>query len=301
MNRRSLRFTLRSLLLLITLTALWLGVNVHRANQQRRAVQRITQRGGNVRYDYQFAANGNPNPNLDSSHPAWLRRFVGDDFLHNVESVGLDFLDDPVRDEDLRLLKHLPRVRLLYLGGGKITDDGLAHLQHLRRLELLVLAKNPITGEGIPYLARLPRLEWIDLSWTKVDDAHLAGLARLMALRRIDLTNNPQVNGSFLRNVVALPHLETLVLRHSAITDESLNYLKDAVSLQSLMIDSTAVTNAGLPHLAVIPTLRDIDLSNTAVTRTALRVLAEHQALTSVTFDGVELHGIAVSDDSFNP
>ena len=144
------------------------------------------------------------------------------------------------------------------------------------------MAKNPITGEGIPYLARLPRLEWIDLSWTKVDDAHLAGLAGLMALRRIDLTNNPQVHGSFLRNVVVLPHLETLVLRHSAITDESLDYLKDAVSLQSLMIDSTVVTNAGLPYLAMIPTLRDIDLSNTAVTRTALSVLAEQKGLTSV-------------------
>jgi hypothetical protein len=53
-NRRGLRFSLRTLLALLTIVALVLGWQTYRARQQKAIVARVQELGGEVVYDYQY-------------------------------------------------------------------------------------------------------------------------------------------------------------------------------------------------------------------------------------------------------
>ena len=52
-TRRWLQYSLRSFLVVLTAFAIWLGVAVNRAREQREAVKAIEALGGTVTYDFQ--------------------------------------------------------------------------------------------------------------------------------------------------------------------------------------------------------------------------------------------------------
>jgi hypothetical protein len=60
-QRKWLRFSLRTLLVVLTIFAIWIGFEANRANQQRQAVQRILAVGGSITYQHEVDAKGNPN------------------------------------------------------------------------------------------------------------------------------------------------------------------------------------------------------------------------------------------------
>jgi hypothetical protein len=263
------------MMLLIAASACGLGWVVHQAREQRLAVQAILAKGGVVEYDYQYDATRNRRlPNGKPWRPVWLQRALGDEYFHSVVCVGLDAARDQT-DADLVHLARLRRLKLLYLGGGKITDDGLKHLKDLTDLRILILWGNPISGNGLKHLRGLTKLQYLDLASTQVTDAGLDDLRNLTGLERIDLPNNPQLTGSFLPHVADLPNLKDLVLRGSGITDSALSQLNRSQTLQSLMLDRTRVTDAGLAHLRGLISLRSLDLSQTAVTETGITQVRE--------------------------
>jgi hypothetical protein len=114
------------LFVLLTVFAIWLGVVVNHAREQRDAVQAIEAMGGSVRYDWQpdlvraegmgaasdqFVmplADSNPRP----AGPAWLRRLIGDDYFQHVERV---YIIHPKADllKSIPYLQQLRRVRRL--------------------------------------------------------------------------------------------------------------------------------------------------------------------------------------------
>ena len=57
-KRRLLRFSLRAMLLVLTVFGVWLGVKVNRANNQRAVVAWLTENGGWVMYDWWFDKDG---------------------------------------------------------------------------------------------------------------------------------------------------------------------------------------------------------------------------------------------------
>ena len=129
-SHRWLQFSLRGLLALLTVFAIWLGVAVNRAREQREAVRAIEAKGGTVQYDWQvslkrtsmiegfehyqvFRKYGSP------SGPAWLRRRIGNDYFQNVVSVELYWEPSKLRSVNEStlpaLVPHLQRLRALKL------------------------------------------------------------------------------------------------------------------------------------------------------------------------------------------
>jgi hypothetical protein len=104
--RRWFQYSLRSFLILLTALAVWLGVVVNRAREQREAVKAIDAEGGWVRYDWEEDPFGSEDQK--PPEPAWLLRLFGKDFFRNVESVG--FL---TTSDFRRLVPHLKRLRKL--------------------------------------------------------------------------------------------------------------------------------------------------------------------------------------------
>ena len=75
----------------VTLFCVWIAWQTHRANLQRRAVDRILQRDGDVEYSHELADvhRMRHTPNLDPPGPGWLRELIGDHFFWRVVRVGI--------------------------------------------------------------------------------------------------------------------------------------------------------------------------------------------------------------------
>ena len=143
-RRRWFQYSLRTLLVLVTVLCVWLAVTANRARKQREAVAAIEAVGGVVYYEYQTKSGQKP------PGPKWLRELIGDEYFVSV--VLVDFNETQVTDAGLMHLKGLTKLELLYLNRTQITDAGLEHLKGLTNLEDLWLNGTQVTDEGVKKL-----------------------------------------------------------------------------------------------------------------------------------------------------
>lgn len=124
-SRRYLTFSLRAFFVLLTAFAIWLGVVVNRAREQREAVKAIEALGGNVRYDWEQTrltplGKGRSLITVEPYGPGWLRDFY-------QEAVCVEFNHVSISDSDIRAglpyLKRLPELKVL--GIGRSISKGL--------------------------------------------------------------------------------------------------------------------------------------------------------------------------------
>ena len=207
------QFSVRTLLVLITLAALGLGLGV-RAWQRRRDLETIRgeMQGG---VSYTFEVDPKTGEFLDDAvppGPQWLRECVGEpryeDLFCNVYGIAIGrYVTNPLRrtppkdelspitDKHLeqlgKMLPRLTRLRALAVAtSSKVTDVGLAHLQGVAQLRILDLNESQLTSAGLQYVANSGDLEFLQLRATPVDD-NLASLASFRKLKLLDLGKRP--------------------------------------------------------------------------------------------------------------
>jgi hypothetical protein len=259
-----LRFSLRGLLIVVTLLCVSLAWRLDRAKQQREAVQAIRDAGGWVYYDYQQYDPRSCKFDKDATpwEPPWLQSQVGVDFFHEVEAVNMSFHGDGIVRRDERApdpliaehLAHLPRLRFLGLTAGACDDDGMRHVGQLRNLEVLLFWDAPqITDAGAAHLTNMPSLACLHIGSSQIGDRGLATIARL-------------------------PRLENLSMQRNNFTDAGLAALAGNSRLKELWIGglrerASSITNLGVLHLAKLPALQELDLQYTQVTLEGLAPL----------------------------
>jgi len=135
-SRRWFQYSLRSFLVVLTALAVWLGVIVNRARDQREAAEAIGALGGSVSYDYQLSPNlqlqfnpdGTFTLNESKAGPAWLQRLIGDDYFQNVERVCV-----PER----KVLESIPHLKMLrHLKNLDVTEGLSSEMEHRLRSTL---------------------------------------------------------------------------------------------------------------------------------------------------------------------
>jgi len=199
-KRRWYQYSLRTLFVLMTLFAVWLGLRIHRAQQQKEAVEALLKADGSIVYDSDWDHPlGGSSPQGRSLPPGsnWLRRQLGNDFFDEVTGVCFKGTFQEMRSHDpwgpsqdidvsaLTHLKSLRRLKRLDLRRMAVKDRGLVHVEGLVGLELLNLKLTEVTDAGMPRLSELTNLRELDLSKNHITDAglvHLAGMARLQTL-----------------------------------------------------------------------------------------------------------------------
>ena len=165
-KRRLLRFSLRAMLVVLTVFGVWLGVQVNRANKQRAVVRWVTENGGAVGYHWQWSEYGN------KTEPDWLRQQIGDDYFRSVVEVNLDHTNV----HKVSPLAELGELKLLLLRDTQVKD--LSPLARMTKLEDLGLRGTTVSD--LSPLSNLSSLKYLSIDGNQVDDlTPLVGLSRL--------------------------------------------------------------------------------------------------------------------------
>jgi Leucine Rich repeat len=194
-GRNWLRLSLRSLLVLFTLLAVWLAIVANRAREQRRIVTALSQSpGAMLMYDYEWdvSAGGEiprPRPLGPPPGPSWLRSWLGDEYFTTV--IGL-FLtggkgegETVPTKEQLKLVHDLRGLRVLSLEKSSITDAGLSAIADQTDLVYLWLDDTAISDSGLAHLRQMRNLKYLYIRNSRVTDAGIDALKQDLPGARI--------------------------------------------------------------------------------------------------------------------
>ena len=275
-KRRWLRFSLRTLLLVVTVLCVWLGWRINAARQQKEAVDAILKAGGTVHYDYQILPNIPSenhwnigfNANALPTGPPLLRKLFGDDCFRKVILVNFSKTDLP--ESVLTQLTKLPDITHVALQSVNIIPDGSN-------------VPRPIQDADFEVFGQLSRLEYLDIYPADIDGSGLAQLTKLKDLRALSLQHTT-IGDAGMEIAGALTQLELLQLDHTPITDEGLKHLKRLVNLKSLWLqEDQGITDAGLQYLSGLKNLKAIHLYQNQVTPEGVRELQKSLPNTKIT------------------
>ncbi len=263
-RRRWLRFSLRTLLVVMTVLCVWLGFKVNAARRQKEAVDAILKAGGFVNYDYELAPVKSGKQDdfpiyVSASPPApeWMRKYLGDEYFQDV--IGVRFANRTISESDLAQLAKLPELIWVYVFNTRvvanstgisrsIVDVDLVPLKHLSRLRSLVLTDTDIDGSGLADIARLKQFSRLRLQHSNIGDAGMEQIGKMTALKSLFLANN-RITDASLEHLQNLTNLETLDLGNTGISDRGLQFLKGLKELGTLSLEGSRVTPGGVREL----------------------------------------------------
>jgi hypothetical protein len=309
--RMMLRFTLRTMLAVMLVAAVffaWFGWRLRKSQRQARAVTVLQELGALYAYDFQgpiVRSTARPRGKLvvtpgRSPFPRRLHDLLGIDFLHNITRVHLEtsyrLADDDIdrlwnalgdlpdlvyleasgpvtRPGAIRRLQIHRRLQRLALRWANIADGDLAVVAQLSRLEELNLNETPVTDAAMAQVGGSKRLEKLELHHAKITDSGLRDIAKLPRLRRLRLSAT-EIGDNGVRQLRNLKHLHDLDLEHTRITDAALSDVACLAELERLNLSLTPVTQQGFPQLERLSQLRSLQLVGTAVESDALQTIA---------------------------
>jgi hypothetical protein len=299
--RPGLRFSLRSLVLLVLFAAVGLGVyswGLRRARRQAPAVDTLRTFGATVTYDfggtYSEKLNAPRRPiSKPSPYPTWLVDWLGIDFFHDVTEVHCEssiVLSTQDANVFWDAIAQLPRLTHLEASGGMTQPENILQLARHDQLTSLALRFGNSTPSDFAVLQKLPRLARLDLSDAPISDEHLRVIGKSQSLKLLDL-HHARITSAGLQAVAEMPQLEHLWLSGTEVGDEGMALLRAHPSLTDLDLGYTAITDPALAHLATIPHLTELDLAATAVTDSGLTSLEGHPKLSYLNLESTEVRG----------
>jgi hypothetical protein len=143
------RISLRGLFILMTVTAISVGLFIKDIRDHRAAIAAVEKSNAGISFKY-----GGPN---------WLRRFVGDE-KYFWNPVAVRFSDaHPLTDAELRsLMPHLLEfddLTYINLYRSNVTDAGIKELVSLsHKLEAIDVRSTSVSDKSVPALKQFPRL-----------------------------------------------------------------------------------------------------------------------------------------------
>lgn len=148
-RKRWLRYSLRTLLIVISISAVSFAYVSNRVREQWALAMRVEQLGGKVTWG---RLQG------DSWISVFARERLPQGYVDDV--VAIDLTGSGVTDEDLERFRKFTHLRLLYLDDTSITDAGLNNLEHFKELAILSVFGTQISNSRLDRLKEvLPNLE----------------------------------------------------------------------------------------------------------------------------------------------
>ena len=183
-HRRWFRFSIRTMLLLVTASGIWMGLQVHRAKRTRQALAELNRLEAHVFFEHEWDMSAYDIPSFKKASvapgPQWLRRLVGDEYFLKVSGATVTRATD-----ELQFLNSLPGLEALSIVKSAITDKALERLESQSRLRYLWLDDTAVSDAGLPHLQNLKSLRFLYLRNTKVTSRGVKQLKQFLPDTRI--------------------------------------------------------------------------------------------------------------------
>ena len=168
------KFSLRALFLCLTVFTIAIAYNFDHASRQREFVTCVHGKLGEVRYSWQFDANGLFDPNARPPLPDWLLARLGQDHLFSVTDVSLY---SPLPERSMAWLHGNSNLRSLLLGAPNNTAclNSIKNNQNLRDLHIVL--------DGVIDFSFVPETPNVEMLW--IEGATVKNLARLSGLKKL--------------------------------------------------------------------------------------------------------------------
>ena len=264
-----LRFSLRFLMLSITIACISFAIFLNRLERQKRMVATIEKLGGSVRYDYQYIPYAGASYNVSRMRvPQYWQSQLGIDFFHAVVDVKLsDTGEKPPLEEIARCL---PRTTQLFVPGKYLDDESFKQIGKMKCLKsLYVYQARQVTDKGIAHLAGLKDMTNLHITSTKMTDKSFSVFGEMESLSVLFLYGN-YITDEGIQQLSPLKALVRLnVCGKQADPDANRETVTNPITDSSLAIFS------GLPSLTMLE-VRDTIINDWAIEK----FLKEHPRFT---------------------
>jgi hypothetical protein len=170
-RRRWFRFSLRMLLVVVTVLCVWLGFKVNAARREHAAITAIRNAGGEIICDFQYV----PSPMIPGSlsldihqppnGPAWLRSIFGDEMLNHAFNARFQFR--PISISAFAEFKSLPKLKFLYFDDVKLCNDVTRTVRSFRETDF-------------EFLKELTELQEVQLYHTGLSPESIRNLQKML-------------------------------------------------------------------------------------------------------------------------
>jgi hypothetical protein len=247
-RRRWFRFSLRTLLILVTVLSLplgWVGWRLGEVRRERATITWVEEMGGKV--DFPSRINPDERSWWEKSTDKWFGERVWLVTLYETQVTDLSPLAElkslkeiaigHTQVSDLLPLADLKDLERLYLNNTQVSD--LSPLGELKNLEVLSLQHTQVTD--LSPLAELKSLESLWLHNTQVSD-----LSILVELKNLEYLGVRNTWVSDLSPLAELKNLKMLTLNDTPVSDEQVEELRQALPNARLLPSKPTLALAAL-------------------------------------------------------
>jgi hypothetical protein len=191
--RRLTRFTLRGMLLAVTVFCIWLAWLSNAARRQKDSVMRLRSLGGEVSHAYASCLAPIWNDVADDPHGCacvnLLISFVGIDLVTHV--IDVKFGPNARLNRDaFSVLQSFPHLECIRIEGAAADGSDLSSFGELRSLRRLELANMLLTDDIAQRLSQWAGLDELCMVGAITTDASLPALSKLHNAKQLDLSRS---------------------------------------------------------------------------------------------------------------
>jgi hypothetical protein len=315
-----LRYTLRALLVFITLFMLWGGYHTNRSWKERAAVELLQRHHASLTY-------GPDRPGSDFASYVvfayeklaqfiWREPFVTRAkisaplepdvvealcALPHAKSVGVspNYPTEKERDRQATERSFSPRVatprgafaqilgrlqlQQFSCNAWYLSEEDCRAIGSHPTLQFVSLNLSHCSEEGFAEILKAPKMRYFSFTYSNVTGEKLARESGSASLETITCDYTP-AGHEFAAYVSRCPNVRKLECRGRLITDEFIAQLASHPSLVELAIDESSVTDASIPVLETLSALQTVSLRRTAVSHTAAQRFQKARPRVSVSF-----------------
>lgn len=325
-RRRWLSFSLRGMLVLISLACIllgWLGRDIYHYRQRMALIGRIEQAGchysfAQIDFDgyggYDLETEPRPlrerilgwcyGPEFhlrtiesvslqDGNHDALLKEIAQ---LHTVSSLSLTNVE--ITAETARTIQEMKSLGEVRFHSTSITPDALARLGSLDTLQELQLYSQAANDENLALAKQFPGLIYLKMGNGTVTDQGLRALKDCPCLRTLHLGGFANVTDEGLKELGGVVLLESLTLVQLPLTDTTWEGIGQLMALQKLRFvgsrDMIQNTSEGLEQLRKLRQLRNLHLPFVSLDDHSCEILGGLTNLQQITCDGTAITDVGI-------
>jgi len=150
------------------------------------------------------------------------------------------------------------------------------------------LARTWATDEDLSFVARISTIKRLDLAFTLITDKGVKELEQLRQLEELNLETAEALTDASMNYVKNIPTLRKLNVRGVDITDVGMPAIAQMTGLRSLDLSHTMLEDVGLEHLPALSNLEELYLGGDMITGINLNFLKLLPKLKKLSLDGIQ-------------